>query len=132
MNLFTVLGSLADLIGILGALFALLAWLQSRQLRQEMQRETQRQNRKVMVIIRNGAQRLELPIELRRAELTRAEVLGRIGMIPMRNKGQRFSLNYLSTPEFLQQINQIAEGTGNAVLEIPCREDEFAQFDLAD
>lgn len=106
--------------------------MQTRRIRQENQKEAQRQARRVIVNIRYGGQRLELPIELRREDLTRAEVLGRIGMIPMRTKGQRFSLAYLNTPGFLQQLNQIAEGPRDAVLEIPCTEEKFAQFDLAD
>ncbi len=121
----------ADIVSIVGAFFALFAWLQARRVRQELAKEQQRQNRKVTVILQNGADRLELPIELRRGELTRAEVLGRIGMIPMKVKGARFSLAYLNTPEFLRQINQVAEGTSDAVLTIPCKLDEFEQFDLS-
>jgi hypothetical protein len=120
----------ADIVGLLGAAFALFAWIQARQVHQAYQREQQRQNKKVMVILQNGADRLELPVELRRAELTRAEILGRLGMIPMRQKGQRFSLGYVNTPEFLRQINQIMKSDGDAVLTIPCKEDEFEQFDI--
>ncbi len=69
-------------------------------------------------------------MELRRAELTRAEILGRLGMIPMKTKGSRFSLSYLNKPEFLAQINQIMDGSGDAVLTIPCTQEEFEQFDL--
>jgi hypothetical protein len=62
--------------------------------------------------------------------VTRAEVLGRIGMIPMKQKGQRFSLKYLSKPDFLKQINQIAAGKGENVLTISCNKEELEQFDL--
>jgi hypothetical protein len=70
-----------------------------------------------------------LPIELRRAELTRAEILGRIGMIPMKEKGKRFSLEYLNTSKFLRRINEIIEGHGDSDLVIPCTEEELNQFD---
>jgi hypothetical protein len=97
----------------------------------EFEQEQKRQEQRISVILQNGArQRLELPVELRRAELTRAEILGRIGMIPMKAKGQRFSLEYLNTPEFLRQINQILASDSNSVLTIPCNESEYAQFDL--
>jgi hypothetical protein len=124
------LGPVADILGILGAIFAFFAWLQTSKLRQEYRREQDRQNRKVTVILQNGADRLELPMELRRAELTRAEILGRLGMIPMKERGRRFSLGYLNTPEFLSQINKIASNDGDDILTIPCKQDEFDQFDI--
>ncbi len=123
------IGYAADIIGILSALFALLAWLTSRKLRKEIAREKKRQNHKVKVVLRYGADSLDLPVELRRLELTRAELLGRLGMLPMKIKGSRFSLGYLSTREFLQQINRISESEGDTILIIPCDKDEFEQFD---
>lgn len=121
---------IADVIGILGAAFALFAWIQVRQLRRHQEEEQSRQNRKVTVILQYGYDRIELPVELRRAELTRAEILGRIGMLPMKEKGRRFSIDYLNASEFLRQINQIMESHGDAILTIPCKADEFRQFDV--
>lgn len=125
------LGSGADVIGILGAIFALAAWWQARRIRAELADERQRLTRRVTVVLQHGDQRIELPVELTRAELTRAEILGRIGMIPMKARGQRFSLTYLNTPEFLRQINQVAAGAGDDLLTIPCTAAEIAQFELA-
>ncbi|MBK8024623.1 MAG: hypothetical protein IPK19_25155 [Chloroflexi bacterium] len=51
-------------------------------------------------------------------------------MIPMREKGARFSLSYLHTPEFWRQINQVLESEQDALLTIPCTDDELRQFDL--
>lgn len=124
------LGPTADLIGIVGAFFALFAWLQTRRLREEYQREQDRQNRKVTVTLQHGAESLELPMELRRAELTRAEILGRLGMIPMKDKGKRFSIGHLNRPHFLRQINQIRDNDGDADLLIPCTKEELDQFDI--
>lgn len=119
------LGFTADIIGIFGALFALLAWLQSRRIKQQLEQEQRRQNRKVTIVLQHGGESLELPVELRRAEMTRGEILGRIGMI---RSGQRFELSYLNNPDFLRQINQIIEGTGDALLTIPCTKEELEQF----
>lgn len=100
-------------------------------LHREFEQEQKRQEQKISVILQNGARnRLELPVELRRAELTRSEILGRIGMIPLKAKGQRFSLEYINTPDFLRQINQISANDGNSILTIPCNKNEYAQFDL--
>jgi hypothetical protein len=121
---------IADFIGILGGIFAFLAWVQARQIDKKIEQERKRQNKRIKVILCNGMQPLELPIELRRAELTRAEILGRIGMIPMKEKGKRFSLGHLNTSEFLRRINEIIEGNGDSVLVIPCTEEELNQFDI--
>jgi hypothetical protein len=121
----------ADVIGILGAIFAFFAWIQARTVRKELERERARQNRTVTVVLQHGADKLPLPIELRRAELTRAEVLGRLGMIPMKQKGQRFALSYVGTAKFLEQINRIAANVGDEELIIPCTREEFEQFDLS-
>lgn len=124
---------IADAIGILGAVFALFAWWQARQIREDQLKERIRQNQLVQIKLQHGNQSYDLPVlQLRRGELTRAEVLGRIGMIPMkgREKGKRFEIRYVNTAEFLQQINQILDGNKDGMLTIPCTEQEFAQFDL--
>jgi len=120
----------SDIIGVLGGIFALLAWIQSFRIREELKHEKQRINKKVKVILSHGKDAIELPVELRRAELSRAEILGRIGMLPMRQKGARFSLAYLSEPEFLRRLNEVVEADGNTILTIPCNKDEFEQFDF--
>ena len=51
-------------------------------------------------------------------------------MIPMKEKGKRFSLNYLGEKEFLQRLNEIREGDGDSILVIPCNQEEFEQFDV--
>ncbi len=72
---------------------------------------------------------------MRRAEFTRAEILGRIGMIPIKTaliqKGQkRFRIKYLNNPEFLQQIDEIQEDGKQTELRIRCDQDELNQFDM--
>jgi len=124
------LNILGSITSILSAVFALFAWLISRKTQNELQYERKRQNKKVTVTLQYGAKQIKLPIALRRSELTRAEVLGRIGMIPMREKGKRFSIAYLNTSEFLKQINSIIENSTDEILTIPCDEREFHQFDF--
>ena len=91
------------------------------------------QNEKIAVVLCYGSERIELPVELRRAEFARAEILGRVGMIPMKEKGKRFTISYFSTTDFLRAINTVAdsETEGGGILSIPCNEEEFSQFDLS-
>lgn len=126
------LGSVSDVIGILSAVFALLAWQESLRINEKLKAEKQRQDRAIKVVLHSDRQDIELPFALRRMELTRAEVLGRIGMIPMKEKGKRYSIEYLNQPEFLDRIDQILSGYGDATSEIPCSEQEISQFDISE
>ncbi|MBK9051456.1 MAG: hypothetical protein IPL78_11230 [Chloroflexi bacterium] len=84
------------MIGILGAVFALLAWRQARQIREDHLKEQLRQNQMVQIRLQHGKQSYDLPVlQLRRGELTRAEVLGRIGMIPMKGREKGNDLRFV-------------------------------------
>lgn len=121
------IGSIADILGILGAIAAFLAWIQSRKVSKELDKERQRKDKKIRVVLCHDDATLELPMEMRRAEFTRAELLGRLGMLPTEN-GKRFSLGYLNTAEFLNRLNEINMGNENDILLIPCTVEEFKQF----
>ncbi len=125
-----IVGYVASVLGILTAIFSFLSWMQGRRIAQTQEREKSRLNRYVTVKLQYGAKEIELPVELRRGEFTRAELLGRFGMIPMKEKGKRFSLGYLNKPEFLRQLNQVVATDGDALLTIPCDKEEFEQFDV--
>lgn len=133
-----LLGLFSDFAGTIGAIFAFFAWLNAMRMRIEMKHERERLNEKISLMLqlrsidpfRNDNATIELPISLRRAELTRAELLGRIGMIPMREKGRRFSLEYLGTPEFLARVDELQRGDED-ILVIPCSADELDQFNLS-
>ena len=125
-----ILSIIANVIGIGGAVFALLAWWQTRRLRAEQTAERTRQNSKIAVELRCGERRILLPGTVRRAEFTRSEILGRIRMLPMKEKGKRFELRYVNSVEFVEQIHEVAQGNHQRVLTINCDEQELAQFAL--
>lgn len=122
------LGTIADLIGIAGAVFAGLAWLASRRTEARLRREQERLAAPVFVCLVSGNDRKILPLELTRAELSRAELLGRIGMVPMKNPGARFSLANLATPIFLRKLREAQQGSGSVTIDIPCTQAEIEQF----
>jgi len=130
MTWLDIMGIVANVLGILGAIFAFGAWMKTRWIQSEMQFEKERQNKKITIHLQHGGETYKLPVQLRRAELTRSEVMGHLGMIPMVNKGERFALDFVNTQEFWRHINEIAEGDGDSVLLISCSKQEFEQFDL--
>ncbi|MCX6180262.1 MAG: hypothetical protein NT163_13030 [Chlorobiales bacterium] len=74
---------------------------------------------------------LLLLVHLRHIELTRAELLGRLGIIPMNNKHNRFALSYLHTSSFLEELNRIQALNQEENLLIPCSSSEIDQFDVS-
>lgn len=122
MNTLNVIGLIADIIGILGAIFALNAWRQTRQLKAVLAAERARQEEGIRVVLQYGADQIDLPGAIRRADLSRAEILGRLGMI---KPGARFNLGYINTAAFYQQLDQAAAGRGNNIITIACTAEEF-------
>lgn len=130
MDLF---GFISNIIGISSAIFAFFAWQESRRTNARAKAEEKRQDRKVMVVLHSDSRDIELPFALRRMEFTRAEVCGRIGMIPMREKDKRkrYEIKYLNDPEFLREVNRISDSFGDETLAIKCSEEEINQFDIS-
>lgn len=97
--------------------------------------EQRRLNSTIRIVLQYQDQEYELPFPMRRSEFTRAELLGRLGMIPVKNddkdqEQKRFSIAYLNSREFFEQMNGIVQGEGDDQLVVPCTWKEFNQFDL--
>ncbi len=74
--------------------------------------------------------RITLRNRIRRKNLTRAELLGLLGMLPMQDSGKRFALSGLSEQVFLAKLEDAqVNAKVNEVL-IPCTPDELKQFNL--
>lgn len=125
MDFTNVMGLVADFFGATMGILTVLIYLKLRALDQ-LDEEV-----KVFLTFSSNEseKKVELPLLMRRRDLTRAEFLGRMGMIPMRVKGSRFSLRHLSTPEFIQGINEVTDRKSNTLL-IPASQEEIDQFDL--
>lgn len=125
----------SDVIGVLAGIFAFLAWIQTLRLRKYQIAERERLNSSIHVVLQHEDKKYELPFPLRRSEFTRAELLGRLGMIPIKNdesekEQKRFSISYLNSKEFFEQMNRIVLGEGDDLLVVPCEWKEFNQFDI--
>jgi hypothetical protein len=127
------ISDIADLIIIISALLAAIFSIKTNV---ELRKEQHRLSGKVKILLKHGDQTYPLPVDMTREELSRAEILGRLGMIPINDekkleeKQPRFALGYLNSEAFLTQLAKIRADGGNAVLEIPCTKAEFEQFDF--
>jgi hypothetical protein len=125
-------GFFADVLSVVGSVFAFFAWTQAKINSKQMTKEKERMNSKIKIILRENVSKRQivLPVHLRRLELTRTELLGRMGMIPMKNKNNRFALSYLHTASFFEELNRIQSSNQEEDLVIPCSSEEIEQFDV--
>lgn len=113
---------MADAIVGLATLFvAGLFWLDER-------RRERRGSERIRFLLKGSKEEKEAPLHLLRRDVARAEVLGRLGMMPMAEAGKRFSLSALSSAAFLENLNEVTEGkTSTVMLEVT--QAELDQFD---
>lgn len=116
---------LATIIGLISVVIA--AW-SAWKLRRETKRQWQKESEQIRVILRSPTREITLPVELQRGGLTRAELLGLIGMLPMQEKGKRFELCFLHTHEFSQRLAMIRNSDVDFEFIVECSEEELEQF----
>jgi hypothetical protein len=83
----------------------------------------------VKLILVDNSYEVSLPLKMLRKDVSRAEMLGRLGMIPMRQKGARFAIKSLFSQALMDEIIKVQLGATNVVT-IPCTREEIEQFDL--
>jgi hypothetical protein len=70
-----------------------------------------------------------LPGKIRRKDLTRAELQGMLGMLPMKIARDRYVLSVLNTSEFFKELEQAQVNRSADEVKIICDSDELNQFD---
>ena len=117
-------------VGLVTSILAAGAWWQARRTARETEEAASRAAEMVTIWVASKP-----VLTMRRSSVQRAEVLGRLGMIPMRpiidaaGKASmpRFELTYLSSPGFLKQLDETPAGRNDVF--IPATAAEFGRFD---
>jgi len=123
MDLLAFVEVFANLAGALGALVSTTLFV-------KIYLDRRAQSAPIAVfLISEEDDEVELPLHLTRRDVSRAEVLGRLGMLPMKQKGGRFALKALSQGQFLQDLNKVAAGQSDRLV-LPATREEIDQFDL--
>ena len=119
-----VIGQVSNLAGAIGGIIAAFGVI-------KMLAAQRRQAENVVVALRLEGEEgtIDLPLEMLRRDVSRAELWGRIGMLPMRQKGARFAIRSLSTPAFMRAVNEVVEGRISTLV-IPATSGEIEQFDI--
>jgi hypothetical protein len=138
MDLWRLLSIVADIVSIVGIAITLVQIIKTRadtqRIRKELEYDRSRKTRTITIILEQTPtsedeppRRNILPFTLRRSDLTRGEVLGRLSMAQV-NQAARFNLKYLQDKAFLERINVIADGEDDETLVIPVNKDEYDRF----
>lgn len=119
---------LFDKIGIAAALiamtFSILVWLNQK-------RKERRDNALIYIRLRCNEPLVTITLQgqIRRKDLTRAEVLGLLGMLPMKEKGKRYELGELNRRVFFDEMEDAQINKAMNEVVIPCSAAELLQFD---
>lgn len=126
-------GVFGTIIGIIGTVISIFVLYKSRKIEKFLEKEKERLSEQVKFILTDGNSIYELPF-IRRQEVTRGEIQGRLGTIMMKDKGVRYSIAYTNSLEFYKQLDRIIDGsheTDESRLSIECTVEEFGQFDFS-
>jgi len=128
------LDSLSIILGILSTVFAATAAVFSVWQRWSARKEGVRLNQEIFIRLSCSelVETIDIPFSLRRREITRSEILGLIGMLPMKAELKRFryEIHYLSTSEFREELSRTQDSSGSDTLLIECNGEELGQFDM--
>jgi hypothetical protein len=123
-----IVDKFGTLLGIAGAVVA--GW-QSYYLRKETNRRLQKANEPITVILRSQSEEARLNFKIKRGDLTRAEVLGIIGMLPKKPPShERFvPPKKIMTEAFMGKLNEIRDSDSLTECVIECEDAELDQFE---
>lgn len=120
-NIDLYLGLFANVISTVGIPFAVwrlyTTWQKDKQMQQEIG---------VELFCPETDKIIPLPVKLKRAEFSRAELLGYLGMIV--SSGTRYELEYTGKLDFFRELQRIQNATTPEIMRIPCTKNEIAQF----
>jgi uncharacterized membrane protein len=139
----TVISLLIGAVGLWGVYITWKAWNKTQKIEKFLEDEKARNNETVELFLTDGKAEYELKPPLRRREIIRNEIQGRLGTIPLKNKKEKFyRIAYINNPDFYEQLDAISNGcnkNGNSRITIKCvvnedsdgkHFDEFNQFNF--
>lgn len=117
------LGDISDILGIVGTGVSVSIWL-------KIEREKKFNEQRIKIQLKTPKMLIELPGEIERKNLTRSELQGLLGILPMKKEGHRYQLSFLNTADFFVNLKEAQDDKNRTFIEIICAEDELQQFEL--
>lgn len=123
-----ILGHVATITGIIGAGYSFSIWTL-------LQRKEKFNEQRIKIQLKMPQLLVELPYAIERKYLTRSELQGLLGILPIkegngRKATDRYQLSFLNTPAFFANLKSAQDDKDTTFVEIICKEDELQQFDL--
>lgn len=118
---FGIIGQISNIAGAVGGIVSAIGVVKLRAAQRRALEHVE-----VQLLLEGEDRTFALPLEMLRKDISRAELLGRLGMAT-RNQGQRYSLRAMSTPAFMRAINEVVEGKSSTLV-ILCTKEELDQF----
>jgi cadmium resistance protein CadD (predicted permease) len=123
-----MLSRLSDVFGILGAIISLLIWLR-------LKSKEKFNDQRIKIKLKMPDVLVELPYEIERKYLTRSELQGLLGILPIkpgdgRKVTDRYELSFLNTPDFFASLEAAQDDKDTNTVIVTCYDYEVAQFDL--
>ncbi|WP_298609734.1 hypothetical protein [uncultured Thiothrix sp.] len=125
----TTFWDILDKIGIFAAVASIFV---SLSIRAYLWRKEKRDNALIDIRLHcpNPETLITLQGQIRRKNLTRAEVQGLLGILPMKEKGKRYELQALNQKAFFDALEEAQVNAEIHELVIECSAKELEQFDL--
>ena len=115
-------GTFTDVVSLASLIVSSLIWL-------KLKHEEELQDQKIAIIINGeGGSPYKLKTHIRKKNLTRSELQGVLGALPM--KQDRYKIAYLSHPDFFNALDLAQTDKDSNELMIKCSPEELKQFDL--
>jgi len=125
MEIRDILAVSADIVGLISAVAAVIAAIKANQINRKLEIERERGDQQIEIILQNGRNTIDLPSPIRRKDLSRAELLGRIGMI---KPEKRFQLESLNTEKFFKDLDAVVNSSDQKILTISLTDSDYNQF----
>lgn len=111
------------LVGLFTGVVSLMIWI-------HLLRKEKRDNDLISITlsVTDQAFTATLPGKIRRKNLTRAELQGMLGMLPMKHAGKRYQLGALNDLAFFEGLEQAQVDRDIHEVVIKCDEDDLSQF----
>lgn len=116
---------ISTITGLMSTVVSIAIWLKL-----QLQRRFDEQRIVISLVIPDTDKRITLPCRVERKHLTRAEVQGILGTIPMVVENSRYSIKFFNSREFYACLEDAQDLKDQNELLINCTLDEIKQFDL--
>ena len=111
-------------IGLVTAFVSIMIWFHLRY-------KEKKDNELIAIVLTVPAigKEVTLPGKIRRKNLTRAELQGMLGILPMRESGKRYELDALNNSDFFARLQKAQVDRAVKKVEIICQPRDLEQFD---